>query len=121
MSPRTGRKQHGLKQAIKARMGRSSALFLRTPIIIPVAGILLVLIYARYSTDEQNPRSIDAQVHVCKQLLEGLGIANYEIVVISDEGISGEEISRPGINRVREGIKAKSWNLILAEESSRLF
>ena len=89
--------------------------------ISKVRGRLRVLIYARYSTDEQNPRSIDAQIGYCKRFLKALGVTDAEIIVLYDAGISGEKISRPGINQVRTGIDAKQFDLILAEDSSRLF
>jgi hypothetical protein len=86
-----------------------------------VKGRLRVLIYARYSTDEQNPRSIDDQIAYCKRFLTSLGITHAEIVVLYDEGISGEKLYRPGINQVRDGIDARRWDLILVEECSRMF
>jgi hypothetical protein len=41
--------------------------------------------------------------------------------LIREPGVSGELASRPGINQVWAGIEAKRWDLILAEESSRLY
>ncbi|MBN8625688.1 MAG: recombinase family protein [Planctomycetes bacterium] len=82
-----------------------------------------VLIYARYSTDEQNPRSIEDQVLYCRQFLESLGVktGDYELTVLSDEGISGEKIRRPGIDEVWDGIRQRSWDLILPEDAARLY
>jgi len=80
-----------------------------------------VLIYARFSTDEQKRRSIKAQVDYCKRSLKALGLSGAKVTVIDDEAVSGELISRPGIDRVREGISAGTWDLILVEDSSRLF
>jgi DNA invertase Pin-like site-specific DNA recombinase len=82
---------------------------------------LRVLIYARYSTDEQNPRSIEAQISYCRRFLAELGITDVEIVVLYDKGISGERMFRPGINEVRAGIEAGQWDLIVVEDCSRLF
>ena len=82
---------------------------------------LRVLIYARYSTDEQNPCSIEDQVGYCKRFLAALGATDAEITVLYDEGISGEKLFRPGINQVRAGINARQWDLILVEDCSRLF
>lgn len=82
---------------------------------------LRVLIYARYSTDEQNPLSIEAQSEFCQQFLRGLGLTECEFTFLSDRGISGERLFRPGINRVRAGIDAHEWDLIIVEDSSRLF
>ncbi len=84
---------------------------------------LRVLIYARYSTDEQDQSSIVDQVRYCKVFLQALGLAesDYVLDVLSDEGISGEKIHRPGIDRVWEGLGAGRWHLIVAEDSSRLY
>jgi DNA invertase Pin-like site-specific DNA recombinase len=108
----------------KVRFGKAGgapSFRLRYPIQMPAVGPLLVLIYARYSTDEQNPGSIDDQIALCKRFLESTGITNYRIEVLHDSGISGERIFRPGINKVREGIESGKWHLILVEDCSRLF
>ena len=39
----------------------------------PSTRLLRVLIYARYSTDDQNPHSIDAQIAYCKRFLSRTG------------------------------------------------
>ncbi|MCA9070370.1 MAG: recombinase family protein, partial [Planctomycetaceae bacterium] len=82
-----------------------------------------MLIYARYSTDEQNPRSIQDQVAYAKEILAMLGLTDIDIdiIVIYDEGISGEVVSRPGIDEVRAGIAERQFDIIFAEDSSRLF
>lgn len=84
-------------------------------------GRLRVLIYARYSTEEQNHGSIEAQVEFCKAFLRELGVTGADITVVSDPAISGEIYSRPGINQVRDGVLAGSWDLIVVEDASRLF
>lgn len=82
---------------------------------------LRILIYARYSTDEQDQSSIADQVQYCKAFLKALGLteSDYEITVLCDEGISGERIRRPGIDLVWEGIDGRSWDIIVVEDSSR--
>jgi site-specific DNA recombinase len=100
---------------------RLNASWIRHPIRMLLGVALRVLIYARFSTDEQNPRSIEAQVAYCRRFLEALGVKEFTIEVMSDEGISGEQIWRPGINQVSAGIEDKRWELILVEDSSRLF
>jgi DNA invertase Pin-like site-specific DNA recombinase len=82
---------------------------------------LVVVAYARYSTDEQNAHSIDQQVAFCKKFVEVAGVADYKLVDLSDEGVSGELVHRTGIDQVREGIRSGMWDLIVAEDSSRLF
>jgi hypothetical protein len=95
----------------------------RFPVTLPRGRRLRVLFYARYSTDEQNPRSIEDQVAYCRRFLESFGLADTdpEITVLCDREISGERIFRPGIDQVREGIDGRRWDLILAEGASRLF
>lgn len=95
--------------------------WVRTPVRARKGRRLRVLIYARYSTDEQNPRSIEAQIAYCRRFLAELGITDADITVLFDRGISGERILRDGIDQVRKGIGAHQWDLILAEDCSRFF
>jgi DNA invertase Pin-like site-specific DNA recombinase len=93
---------------------------LRVPIVCPPGRKLRVLIYARYSSAEQQASSITDQIRFCKQFLEQLGI-EADITELSDEETSGELRDRPGINEVRSGTDAKRWDLELYEDSSRMF
>lgn len=95
--------------------------WIRFAIQQPANRRLRLLIYARYSTEDQNPRSIDAQVAYCERLLRALGITDYELVVIRDVEMSGELRHRPGIDEVWSGIAAGRWDLILVEDASRLY
>ncbi len=80
-----------------------------------------VLIYARFSTDDQNPRSTDDQVLLCRRWMQKNGYAEAEIVVKTDEGISGEHIHRPGIDEVIELIKSGDFVLLIGEDVSRFW
>lgn len=91
------------------RQHRTNITWVRTPIKKPRGRHIRVLIYARYSTDDQNPRSIPAQVEYAKQFLEDMGVGNYELDILKDKGVSGEQISRPGINKAKKGIAAGRW------------
>ena len=93
------------------------------PIDIACGILLRIIIYARYSTEDQNPRSIDDQVAECRRFLESLEIdlSQCEIQVLSDRAISGEEVSRPGIDDVRAAIRDGNVDLIVTEETSRLY
>lgn len=79
------------------------------------------LSYSRYSTEEQRAQSIDDQHQFNIGFLEEQGVDASLVERIEDEGISGENRSRPGINRVLAGIAACLWQLIIVEDSSRLF
>ncbi len=48
-----------------------------------------VVIYARYSTEEQNPRSIDDQIAKCREFVDSLGLGDVEIIELNDAAVSG--------------------------------
>jgi len=80
-----------------------------------------VCIYARYSTDEQNCRSIDDQAARCRRWLEEHGWGDAEIVVLSDEATSGEELARPGIDAVKQLIQDSDVDMVVAEDLARYY
>lgn len=94
---------------------------IRIPIQIPLGRRLRVVIYARYSTDEQHPSSIADQIKYCRSFLANAGITAAEIATFDDAEISGELISRPGIDEVRLGVQKRLWDLLVVEDGSRLF
>ena len=116
MTRRRSSKRTRLKTQPKA-----SAAWLRVPIVPPKGQRLRALVYARYSTDEQNRRSVQDQIRYCKEFLKAARVARAEITVLSDEGLSGELASRPSINKVWEGVRAGDWHLIVSEDASRLY
>lgn len=81
-----------------------------------------IAIYARISTDEQRQQSIDDQIRVCRQHLESThGCQFPNIIVITDEGISGEIQSRPGIDELRRLIEEGLVDEVITEDSSRFY
>jgi DNA invertase Pin-like site-specific DNA recombinase len=94
---------------------------LRTPLKLLSTRIVRVLLYARFSTEEQKQRSIEDQFNHLRKLLKSWDIENAEIVEFSDRELSGELVSRPGIDQVKEVIRGRTCDLILAEDSSRLY
>ncbi|MBS1984665.1 MAG: recombinase family protein [Bdellovibrionales bacterium] len=80
-----------------------------------------VLNYCRFSTDEQRQQSIADQDDYCRGFLDENGCNPRTIELLSDEGLSGELQSRPGIDKAREGIRKHRWDLIVVEDSSRLY
>jgi len=101
---------------------------LRQPLVLPAGRPLRVLIHARFSTEEQRQTSIDDQIASCREFLArclpesgGLDPKRVSIEEIREPEISGEIADRPGINQVWAGIASKRWDLIVAEESSRLY
>ena len=84
---------------------------------------LRIVVYARISTDEQRVQSLAAQIMFCRKALLDMSLTldQFEIRVIEDDGISGEIVSRPGIDEVNRLIRARKVDLIVAEDASRLY
>jgi DNA invertase Pin-like site-specific DNA recombinase/DNA-binding transcriptional MerR regulator len=99
---------------------------LRQPLVILANRPLRVIVHARFSTDEQRQTSLDDQIAVCRQFLDqglpkGWSPTQVEVRDIREPEISGEIADRPGINEVWTAIESKRVDLIVAEESSRLY
>ena len=76
------------------------------------------VIYARYSTDNQNPRSVDDQVRDCRA---AAAAADAVVVdVFSDAAISGATMLRPGIQSVLAAAAAGRCDLVIAEALDRI-
>lgn len=76
-------------------------------------------IYARYSTDLQSEASIDDQIRECTRLAASLGadvVSRYE-----DRGISAGTAQRPGYQSLLEAARQHEFDIILAEDISRLW
>ena len=87
---------------------------------------LRVIVHARFSTDEQRQTSLDDQIAVCRQFVDQSlpkcwSPKQVEIPDIREPEISGEIADRLGINEVWTAIESKRVDLIVAEESSRLY
>ena len=70
-----------------------------------------VAIYARYSSDLQNPRSINDQIRVCKDRAnrEGWTVHNH----YTDYALSGEDIRRPGMQSLLRDARARKFDIIV--------
>ncbi len=77
-----------------------------------------VAIYARYSTDRQDGTSIAGQVENCKVLAENEGL--NVVATFSDEGVSGNDDSRPEYQEMLHQLKNKDFDGIVADETSRI-
>ena len=84
-------------------------------------------IYARYSSDRQNPRSIDDQVRKCRDHARTNGWQVIDNHIYTDEAISGAQSNRPGYQRLLKivGQSPKTeqhpFDAILVEDTSRLW
>ncbi|MBF0326698.1 MAG: recombinase family protein [Alphaproteobacteria bacterium] len=81
-----------------------------------------IAIYARYSSDLQNPSSIDDQVALCRDLIRTQfpGSDQSKVLEFSDAAITGATMERPGVERLLAAAKAKRFSLLLAEGLDRL-
>ena len=81
--------------------------------------------YARYSSDRQNPRSIDAQVKKCRKQAKDNGWTVIEEFIFTDEAISGARTDRPGYQRfmqlVERNRKENLIDVVIVEDPSRLW
>src|SRR5262249_24226634 len=79
-----------------------------------------VVAYARYSTDRQNPRSIDDQVRVCREFIERNGGKLADHLVFSDAAISGTSTIRPGFQALFEAVRTGAVDVVITEDLSRI-
>ena len=77
-----------------------------------------VAIYARYSSDLQNPRSVEDQVRDC----EALALRNKWHIVAhySDEAVSGTTMFRPGIQELMKSAALGTFDVVIAEALDRV-
>ncbi len=76
-------------------------------------------IYARYSSDNQRPASIDDQVRRCREVIAARGWT--EAASHADSEVSGVVTEgRPGYQQLLEGAKAGRFDVIVVDELSRL-
>ncbi len=76
-------------------------------------------IYARFSTEKQSEASIKDQFRVCERLAERHGFAVK--ARFSDAAISGGTTQRPGYQRMLAAARAHEFDVIVAEDTSRLW
>lgn len=80
----------------------------------PVADIL-----ARYSTDNQNPVTIDVQVEKCREWCERNG---YQVgKIFSDEAVSGMKETRAGYEACMMHLGMGGAQLVVVYDQSRMF
>ena len=76
-------------------------------------------LYARFSSDLQNPASIDDQFRTCRRHAERIGA---EVVAeFSDAGISGASaVNRPGLQALLAAARAGRFDVVVVEALDRL-
>ena len=78
--------------------------------------------YARYSTDRQNPLSIEDQVRKSHEYADRCGWRVLQEQTYSDEALAGDTDDRPGLRHLLEAAASlpRTFDVILIEDTSRL-
>jgi site-specific DNA recombinase len=76
-------------------------------------------LYARYSTEKQSGASIEDQHRFCARLAERHGLTVLER--FSDAAISGGTAQRPGYQATLTAARRHAFDVIVAEDTSRLW
>ena len=76
-------------------------------------------IYARYSTDLQRQESVEDQFRVCERLAERHGFSITSRYC--DRAISGGTAQRPGYQDMLKAARRREFDVIVAEDTSRLW
>ncbi len=79
-----------------------------------------VAVYARYSTDKQNPRSIDDQVRACLALIKREGGRTTDVQIFQDAAVSGSVSARAGLDALKLAVKEQRVDAVVTEDLSRL-
>jgi site-specific DNA recombinase len=76
-------------------------------------------IYARFSSDRQNDRSVDDQIASCRELCAREGFA--VVLTFCDREISGAStVNRPGFRDLMRAAEALRFDVIVAEDVDRI-
>src|SRR5262245_15576750 len=84
----------------------------------PTSLIMRAAIYARFSTERQDARSIDDQLNICRAYAERLGwivVGHYADAAVSGGSAHGRE----AFGRLIADAEAGRFDLILAEDIER--
>lgn len=75
------------------------------------------VIYARYSSDNQNEQSIDGQLRVCQEYAQKNGILVLNTYV--DRAMTGTNDNRPDFQRMLKDSAKRQWEIVLVYKLDR--
>ena len=79
-----------------------------------------VAIYARFSSELQNERSIEDQVRRCREFITQHGGNAQNAQVFPDFAVSGASLDRPGFEAMMVAVNAGRIKVIVTEDMSRI-
>jgi DNA invertase Pin-like site-specific DNA recombinase len=77
-------------------------------------------IYARYSSENQRPESIDDQISSCRKLAKQRSIAIADDHIYSDQAQSGARSDRPALAALMAAARSAEFDAVLVDDLSRL-
>jgi len=77
-------------------------------------------IYARYSSENQRPESIDDQISACRKLAAERGYDVSAEHIYTDMAASGARKDRPGLAALSSASESASFEVVLVDDLSRL-
>ncbi len=77
-------------------------------------------IYARYSSENQRPESIDDQISECRKFAKLQSIAISEDHICSDQAQSGARSDRPALAALMAAAQSGEFDIVLVDDLSRL-
>lgn len=81
--------------------------------------MLRAAIYARFSSENQNEKSTDDQIALCRELCEREGFK--VVAVFQDRAVSGSSaVNRPGFQKMMRAAESKSFDVLVAEDVDRV-
>jgi site-specific DNA recombinase len=77
-------------------------------------------VYARYSSENQRPESIDDQICACRRLAKERGFAISDDHIYADQAQSGARSDRPGLNALLAAGPSREFDVVMVDDLSRL-
>ena len=81
---------------------------------------MAIAIYARYSSDLQNPKSVDDQVKLCRRYIASHYKRDSIVLPFTDEAISGTTMERPGLQLLLDLVRKQKIEVLVFESLDRL-
>ncbi len=77
-------------------------------------------IYARYSSENQRPESIEDQISSCRKFAVGRGYTLSPSHIYTDKAVSGARKDRTGLTQLMAAAESGNFEVALVDDLSRL-